>query len=266
MKHKITLLLCFFLLLSGQSFSQRYEAEDAAFINATSGGTNAVKRNASSASGGVYVAMNDGGLSFAVNVEKAGAYALKIVYYLAENYKAQNLVINGTTAGMVSFVRTASGSAIVFNDVTTVVSLKAGANTIAITRSWGWVGIDYIELSEHQSAPFTIDPFLVTPNPNESALKLYSFLRNNFQEKTISGVMTNALVGAGNTALPLFNQAEVAHIYNVSGKRPALVGFDFMHSTGSSSNGVWFRAYSNATISMATTLWEAGGIPVFCWH
>jgi mannan endo-1,4-beta-mannosidase len=64
----------------------------------------------------------------------------------------------------------------------------------------------------------------------------------------------------------LFNQEEVDYIYKASGKRPALVGFDFMHSTGKNSDGVWYKAYSSATLSMATKLWEEGGIPAFCWH
>jgi mannan endo-1,4-beta-mannosidase len=209
--------------------------------------------------------MRDGSLSFSVQVQEAGAYLLSIVYSLNDSYKAQNLVINGATAGIVSFVRTTSGSRLIFEGVTTVVSLAAGDNTIDITRNWGWVDIDYIEISKHQSAPFTIVPHPVTPHPTESARKLYSFLRNNFQEKTISGVMTGTLL-SGSTPLALFNQPEIAHIYNASGKRPALVGFDFMHSTGLRSDESWFRAYSNATISMATTLWEEGGIPVFCWH
>ena len=263
MKQTITLklLLCFFLFLSGQSFAQKYEAEDAELSDG------AVKRNSTAASGGIYVAMmNDGNISFSVQVQESGAYNIKIVFSQTyDGYKAQNLVINSTTAGSISFLRTGPGPNPVFTDVTTIASLKAGANTIAITSSWGWVDIDYIELTKHQATPFTIDPDPVTPEPTEGAIKLYSFLRDNFQQKTISGVMTGTLLN-GNTPLPLFSQEEVAYIYNSSGKKPALVGFDFMHSTGKKSEEIWFKAYSEATLSMATQLWEEGGIPIFCWH
>ena len=252
---KILLFLCFSLFLAGQSFSQRYEAEDAVL----SGG--AIKKNSAIASGGAYVEMVEGNISFSVQVPEAGVYEMKIGFsQTSGTYKIQNVGVNGKTVGSVTFLRSNS-----FTSVTTVVSLKAGANTIAITKSWGYVNIDYIELAKHQPVPFTIVPYPVTPEPDESALKLYKFLRDNFQEKTISGVMTGTLL-SGNTPLALFNQAEVAYIYNASGKRPALVGFDFMHSTGRRSTETWFKAYSDATLSMATTLWEEGGIPAFCWH
>ncbi len=261
MKHKITLklFLCLLLFLSGQCFAQKYEAEDATLSDG------AGKRNSATASGGSYVAMEGGNMSFSVQVQEAGVYDMKIVF--SQTYdaaKTQNLVINGAPFGGVTFQRTSTGNP-VFADITTVISLTAGANTIAITNSWGWVDIDYIELSKHQATPFTIVADPVTPEPTQSAVKLYSFLRDNFQQKTISGVMTGNILN-GNTPLPLFQQEEIVYIHNSSGKRPALVGFDFMHSTGRGSEGVWFKAYSDATLSMATELWEEGGIPAFCWH
>jgi mannan endo-1,4-beta-mannosidase len=252
------LSLSFFL--TGVSFAQKYEAEKATLSGSASSG--AIIRYSTSASGGAYVEMREGDISFSVQVQEKGVYEVRIVYALNESYKAQNLVVNGSTSGIVSFQRTGN---LVFKDVKAFVRLNAGTNTIAITKSWGWVNIDYIELAKHQPVPFTIVPDLVTPQPTESARKLYAFLRENFQKKTISGVMTGTLL-TGNTPLPLFSQAEVAYIYSASGKRPALVGFDFMHSTGKESGGPWYKAYSSATLSMATKLWEEGGIPAFCWH
>jgi len=246
---------------SWQGFAQKYEAEKATL----SGG--AVKQYSTAASGGAYVAMNDGNISFSVQMQEAGIYNLKIVFSLTDDdFNTQNLTVNGKTVGSVSFLRTGSESKLVFADATTFVRLVAGANTVAITKSWGWVDIDYIELATHETLPFTIDPYPVTPEPSESAMELYSFLCDNFQKKTISGVMTGTLLNRNDVALPLFSQVEVAHIYRCSGKKPALVGFDFMHSTGKNSEDSWYKAYSNATISMATKLWEAGGIPIFCWH
>ncbi len=251
-------ILCLLLSLSGLSFAEKYEAEDATLING------AVKKTSAMASGGSYVEMQGGNISFQVQVQDAGVYDLTIVF--SQTYgdtKTQNIVINNVAAGSVTFMKT--GSSLTFMDVPTAVKLTAGANTIAITNSWGWVDIDYIELVKHEATPFTVDASPVTPEPTESAIKLYSFLRENFQQKTISGVMTNDVL-TGNSPLALFNQKEVDYIYNSSGKRPAIVGFDFMHSTGKNSEGVWYQAYSGATISMATELWNKGGIPTFSWH
>ena len=266
MKQKITLklLLCFLFFLSEQSFSQTYEAENATLSNG------ADIRNSTSASGDKYVYMGEGNILFSVQVQDAGAYNLKICFSQTyDGYKAQNVAVNGTTAGAVPFLRTGPGPNPVFEETKTIISLNAGANTIAITKSWGWVDIDYIELEQYQFTPFTINPNPVIPQPAESAVKLYSFLRENFQQKTISGVMTSdMLMNTEDHPLLLSDQREVNYIYNSSGKMPALVGFDFLNSTGKefSTGNPWHKSFTEASLSMAAELWEAGGIPVFCWH
>ena len=106
---------------------------------------------------------------------------------------------------------------------------------------------------------------LVTPNPTESAVKLYTFLQEQYKKKIISGVMTgplNELLIGGSNPRPLSNVKEVAYVLSVTEKIPALVGFDFMNSTGKTSNA----NYSKAVVAVATELWEKGGIPAFCWH
>ena len=105
---------------------------------------------------------------------------------------------------------------------------------------------------------------LVTPSPTESAVKLYKFLQDQYGQKIISGVMTGtgSELLNGSNPRPLSNVKEVAYVIGVSDKTPALVGFDFLNSTGRSPNA----NYSKALIAIATELWEKGGIPAFCWH
>ncbi|MBP5723755.1 MAG: InlB B-repeat-containing protein [Bacteroidales bacterium] len=235
----------------------KYEAE-----NAQGNGTQTVSNN--TASGGKYVRMNEGSLTFTVNVESAGMYTAKFAYSLTEDYKAQFLSVNGSQVGTVGFDKSGSANP-TFATVEACVMLNAGSNTIALTKSWGYVDIDYLEISEYERTQFNIDEALVTPNPQPTTVEVYEFLKDNFGKKTISGVMTLDLLSNNNT-MPLASQPEVSYINSKTGKTPALVGFDFMHSTGKNSTNDWQQLYTQAAIAMAEELWNAGGIPTFSWH
>jgi len=211
-----------------------------------------------------YVQMKDGNLSFSVQVTSQGTYDILIRY--KQNYadnngtKIQNLVVNNNTVGSPAFLWTNS-----WKDYNTTISLNAGANTIAITKNWGWVDINYIEIDSHESQPFDLSPNPVNPNANDATKKMFAFIQENFQEKIISGVMTDVLLN-NNVAIALNELKEVKSIRTSSNKTPALVGFDFMHGTGKKSDENWFKAYTSATISLAKDLYQRGGIPAFCWH
>ncbi len=259
--------LAFFIgalgLLNFAAAADRYEAENAIPAGDHSDST-ATDANAS---GGAFVAMREGNLLFTVTAAKAGFYTLYVNYSQPndENGKIQNVTVNGASVGQISFPY-----------ITTLTSIKgvsklklnAGENTIGIVKYWGWVNVDYIELTDYVETPFSITNALVTPNPSEAAKKLYSFLYENFGKKVISGVMTNnVMLNDGHyTPCSLANQTELAWIDSVSGKTPALIGFDFLHSTGLNSDQQWHQGYTAATIAMAKTLWAAGGIPTYTWH
>ena len=235
----------------------KYEAE-----NAQNNNTQTVTNT--NASGGKYVRMNEGSLTFTVNVASAGMYTAKFAYSLTEDYKAQYLSVNGSQVGTVGFNKSGSSDP-TFATVEAYVMLNEGSNTIALTKSWGYVAIDYLEISSYERTQFNIDEALVTPNPQPATVEVYEFLKDNFGKKTISGVMTLDLLNGSNT-LPLASQSEVSYINSKSGKTPALVGFDFMHSTGKNSTNDWQQSYTQAAIAMAEELWNAGGIPTFSWH
>lgn len=241
---------------------QRYEAEDAVVDeNAI------VKVEDADASGGMYINMKEGTLSFDVTVSSSDFYTLWVVYSQPSdtNGKIQNLSVNGVSKGQISFpyvnefVRL-KGSA--------KIKLVNGSNTIQITKSWGWVNIDYIELTHYEATPFKLPEMLVTPVASENAKKLYSFIKENFEKKVISGVMTNRVMenDGNNTPMTVETQEEVAWIISKSGKIPALMGFDFMHGSGKSSDNMWHMGYTAAAIALAEDLYKKGGIPTFCWH
>ena len=113
-----------------------------------------------------------------------------------------------------------------------------------------------------------ISPTPVTPEPTESALKLYSFLRENYGRKVISGVMTERPFENDGQYTPqgYETQTELKYVHDASGKNVVVVGFDFLHTTGKNTNEEWYQGYTAASLALAKTVWNAGGIPAFCWH
>lgn len=219
------------------------------------------------ASGGSYVAMKEGNLEFKVTVEETGYYTLWANYMLPTDGtdKIQNLAINGISAGQVSFSMT--------DDFKTIkgagkIKLTKGENTIGLIKSWGWVNLDYIELTPYEESPFHLSSKPVTPEPTESALKLYNFILANFKKHVISGVMTERPFENNGQYTPqdYSSQTELKYIYDASGKNVVLVGFDFLHASGKNSDQQWYQGYTHASLEMAKTVWNAGGIPQFNWH
>lgn len=219
------------------------------------------------ASGGSYVAMKEGNLEFKVTVEETGYYTLWANYMLPTDGtdKIQNLAINGISAGQVSFSMT--------DEFKTIkgagkIKLTKGENTIGLIKSWGWVNLDYIELTPYEESPFHLSSKPVTPEPTESALKLYNFILANFKKHVISGVMTERPFENNGQYTPqdFTTQTELKYIYDASGKNVVLVGFDFLHASGKNSDQQWYQGYTHASLEMAKTVWKAGGIPQFNWH
>lgn len=130
------------------------------------------------------------------------------------------------------------------------------------------MNLDYIELTEYEAAPFSLSASPVTPEPTESAQKLYNFLLTNFGKRVISGVMTERPFENDGKYTPQTyeTQTELKYIADASGKNVVLVGFDFLHASGSGSDGMWHQGYTHATLEMAKYVWKQGGIPQFNWH
>ncbi|NLB63751.1 MAG: beta-mannosidase [Fibrobacter sp.] len=253
-------LLVLFSLTNAQV---RYEAENAIPIH-----DHAVQIvEDTQASGGAYVQMREGNLNFKVNMDSAGFYTLWLNYAQAndEGGKIQNLTVNGSSTGQISFPYSQN-----FTNLKAAgkIKLEKGENSIEIINSWGWVDIDYAEITPYEATAFNISPQLVNPNASVEAQQMFNFLLENFQRKTISGVMTNNVMQNDGKYSPetVESQEEFAWIKNASGKLPALMGLDFMHSTGKNSTDEWFQGYHKATLALAEDIYLRGGIPIYCWH
>ena len=244
--------IAFGLMAAVYAGAAKYEAESASL----SGG--AVAKSNTSASGGYYAQMQAGNISFSVNESAAGKYTLTF-RYMADTDKINDVKINGASAGSVTFPKTST-----FADVSTIVNLKAGANTLDIVKNWGWIDLDYIELTPFEGGSFALCNAPTTKGATESAVKLYNFVVNNFGKKTISGVMTGDMDHY--TKGDATTHEDVQAVYTASGKYPALVGVDLMNATGANKNNSWYQDYTQKALDIAKSIWTKGGIPAITWH
>jgi hypothetical protein len=101
----------------------------------------------------------------------AGTYNVRVRYYWPNN-QVNNVVINGTSHS-VQFPPTSTWADAFVNNVT----LPAGNTTVAVTRDWGWMSVDFIELQPVGSGGTTPTPTstitLRQPNgPSEDLLQV----------------------------------------------------------------------------------------------
>ena len=104
----------------------------------------------------------------------------------------------------------------------------------------------------------------VTAGATESAKKLYNFLAVNYGVKTITGVQTGDIADTYD-ALP-----DVISFEEHSGKKPVLVGLDFLFANGIKASDSWYKAYTQSAVDAAKDIWAkilaatqiACGIPI----
>lgn len=240
-KFKTTALYTILLFLSCQLLhAQKFEAE-----NATLAG-GAQKITDSSASGGFYVAQNEGNLTLDLALDQEGFYNIYVHAAAPGGDKINNFSIDGMNVDFGFSLNTAYIS----KKVVSSLKLKAGDHQVKITKSWGWINIDYIEFEKVDDwGRFDIQKTPVTPNSTDHTMKLYQFLYDNYGKKIISGAMT------------LHSMDEINWLKANTGKEPALVGIDFMQS---GRGYTWYN--DEEPINDARKYYNRNGIPALCWH
>lgn len=166
--------LCFLLVLSSSlsAQSQKYfEAEKGTC-------TDLVLHKDSSASGGSYLEMGNGGeVSWNVKAEKSAWYNLVIRYRAPEGEKEEIIVRNGY-AFPVGFEMSKD-----WNLCRRMTFLKKGPNKISIRKSWAGIDLDYLEVSPASVKPelsqvnnifYKACPYDITVKANKYGYKLKS--------------------------------------------------------------------------------------------
>ena len=229
----------------------KMEAEDA--TNANCGIVNNSKY-----SNGKALSLNEGNakITYTYNCSEAGKYTIYVMGEGNTGNKEVKISVNDVTAKFT--VNTLA------EVETGIFKLSAGNNTIVITPSWTWFNIDYIRIEKSTSTiAFDIAAAPVDGAAVESAKSLYKFLYENFGKKSISGMMTGNMTSAPDKVK---EHADIQEFYKRSGKYPALIGFDFMETTGKNASQDYAKQYSNKSVTLAKDTYKQGGIPAFTWH
>ena len=238
------------LLLGSTAVAEtvRYEAE----AGQASGGSNRIITDAAASkfkAVGRFEASDDK-LEITIDVPANGVYDLTIHCKSTGGSKMNCLLVDGQQQGEFE-----CASLTYAPSVMKAVPLSAGQHVISITPSWGWIIVDYIEVAPAQgvsSGAFSVEPVLINPNANAEANALFAYLCNTYGKFTLAGQH-------GDKGL---DSPECKAIYSVTGKYPAIIGFDMMDHTLSR---IELGARGTATAE-AIRFHEQGGIVTFCWH
>lgn len=85
---------------------------------------------------------------------------------------------------------------------------------------------------------------LSNKNASAEAVALYAYINDVFGKKTLSGQMFSG-----------WGFDEINYVYSITGKYPAIKGFDFINS-----------AQNDSVVKGAIQWWKEGGIPTIMWH
>lgn len=256
----------------------KYEAEEQSGVDAS-----AILSGAEF-SGGKYVKPGSDAMDFTVSVDETAMYDIETKVLIKQyDWTTSKILVNGVEVGSMLTTPRNCDSAYV---VTASAKMKVGKNTVTVGN--GAIGVDYITVARHPDPEFKISALPVTPGATESAMKVKTFLRDNFLKKTISGMMIsdqNFNYDYGNMKLippggctPADSckysdeevvwkgQTDIAEFYKRSGHYPAIGGFDMLFAAGGHHEEGWFRGYTDNHVAMAKELWDMNGIPTFTWH
>jgi len=218
----------------------KIEAESGTLTNGATKVTDATR------SGGAYVQTLDGEITFNITLTTAKYFDFDIFMSSPNGDKTNNFLIDANSVAF-TMANTANYSLL---KIASATKLNAGTHTIKITKSWGWINVDYIQMTEiDASSLFNINPNLCNSNPSNEAKCLYDFLISNYNKNLISGVMT----------LNSFDDSN--WLKTNIGKEPVVLGIDFMQTNRKYS---WYD--DNTPTNDAKTWYQKNGIPTMMWH
>ncbi|MBW4081234.1 glycosyl hydrolase [Paenibacillus sp. S150] len=174
-----------------------------------------------SGSGFVWM-QNSGTLTFTVTVPETGMYAVSTRYMqeLSPDGRLQYLAVNGVTKGSYMLPYTTAWSDFDFG----FHKLNQGSNTIELKAGWGFAYFDTFTVDAAALDPLDVQPVLADPEATPETQALMNYLTEVYGNHIISG--QQEIYGSGNDGN---YELEFDWIYNLTGKYPAIRGFDFMN-------------------------------------
>lgn len=205
-----------------------------------------------SGSGFVWM-QNSGTLTFTVNAPETGMYAISTRYMqeLSADGRVQYLTVNGVTKGsyMLPYTTTWSDFDFGFH------KLNKGSNTIQIKAGWGFAYFDTFTVDHADLDPLNVQPILTDPEATPETQILMNYLTEVYGNQIISG--QQEIYGGGNDG---DTELEFEWIYDLTGKYPAIRGFDLMNYNP------LYGWEDGTTDRMIDWVNNRGGIATASWH
>ncbi|CAM4515784.1 glycosyl hydrolase [Paenibacillus macerans] len=205
-----------------------------------------------SGSGFVWM-QNSGTITFTVTVPETGMYAISTRYMqeLSPDGRLQYLTVNGVTKGSYMLPYTTEWSNFDFG----FHKLKQGSNTIQLKAGWGFAYFDTFTVDYADLDPLDVQPVLTDPLATPETQTLMNYLTEVYGNHIISG--QQEIYGGGNNGN---SELEFEWIYNLTGKYPAIRGFDLMNYNP------LYGWEDGTTERMIDWVNNRGGIATASWH
>ncbi len=237
------------LLEEYQQYEMIYEAEDG-----TLKGRAVINSNKEGYSGTGYVdGMNNDndGCEFNIIVPMEGFYDLNFYSASYDGYKENNVIVDNEKLGVVITEDKEYSDSIL-----TKVYLTKGEHKVSLTKSWGWIYLDYLKVTASKQTDlkvFQVSKELINKNADDNTKRLMSFLVDSYGEYVISGQYADN----GRYSKEIFNIANVTN-----GQIPAMLGLDLIeYSPSRVENGSTSKA-----VEYAIEYDSLGGIVTLAWH
>ncbi|MBE6847325.1 MAG: beta-mannosidase [Ruminococcus sp.] len=242
-----TMLPCSLPVCAAEADTVIYEAENAVMTGSMETITDLT------ASGGQAAGKfaDDGDtLTFTITVPNDGTYDFAFMSKGIGSDKTNNVLIDGEYAGTFDSADGTYSEFVLHGNL-----LSAGDHSVTVTKSWGWIRLDYLKVTPAESISdevYYVENTLINPAATRNTKALYSYLCEAYGNVTLAGqVCDNGL-----------NGEEFSAIHEVTGKYPAMLGLDMMDYCPSRAA----RGARTQAVERAIEFHEAGGIVTFCWH
>lgn len=196
---------------------------------------------------------NSGTMTFTVTVPTTGMYKISTRYMqeLSADGRLQYLLINGVTKGSYMLPYTTVWSDYSFG----IQKLQQGSNTIQIKAGWGFAYFDTFTVDYPNLPSLDVQPILTDSQATPETQLLMNYLTEVYGNNIISG--QQEIYGGGNDGN---SELEFDWIHNLTGKYPAIRGFDFMNYNPLYG---WEDGTTNRVINWVNT---RNGIATASWH
>jgi mannan endo-1,4-beta-mannosidase len=203
-------------------------------------------------SGTGFVYLTSGSFKFTVEAPEDGMYEIttRCAQILDQDGREQTISINGSQYKY-RFPYMEEWTDYSFG----VHRLQAGENTIEILPQYGYACYDTITVKIADLPALDCEPTLVDQEATTETQNLMNYLTSVYGEHIISG--QQEIYGGGNDGN---TELEFDYIYDISGKYPAIRGFDMMNYNP-------LYGWDDQTVErMIEWTTERNGICTACWH